>query len=129
MLDRSDASERPIKAVTSPQPGGQRPTGALEDLHRIARLRGVPARLPGLGGQARFSAADRCDPRAARRMWDLYLDFYGREYWRQTGRTPTDEVYARIWNGGPQGWKRASTLPYWRQVRAALQDDSPLDER
>jgi hypothetical protein len=83
----------------------------LTDVNRIARLRGVAAR---------FSAADRCDPRAARRMWDLYLDFYGREYWKQTGRTPTDKVYARIWNGGPEGWRKSSTLAYWRRVRDAL---------
>lgn len=83
----------------------------LTDVNRIARLRGVAAR---------FSAADRWDPRAARRMWNLYLDFYGREYWRRTGRTPTDEVYARIWNGGPEGWRKSSTLAYWRRVRNAL---------
>ena len=88
----------------------------LTDLNRIARLRGVAAR---------FSAADRCDPRAARRMWNLYLDFYGRQYWRQTGRTPTDEVYARIWNGGPEGWRKSSTLAYWRRVRNALAARSP----
>lgn len=110
-LHQSDALEPPVECVTSHQPAGQHPTGAHNDLHRIARLRGVPAR---------FTAADRWDPRTARRMWDLYLDFYGRQYWRQTGRTPTDEVYARIWNGGPEGWRKSSTLAYWRRVRGAL---------
>ena len=88
----------------------------LTDVNRIARLGGVAAC---------FRAADRWDPRAARRMWDLYLDFYGRQYWRQTGRTPTDEVYARIWNGGPEGWRKPSTLAYWRRVRDALASLSP----
>lgn len=35
-------------------------------------------------------------------------------------RPPTVEVYARIWNGGPEGWRKSSTLAYWRRVRNAL---------
>ena len=33
---------------------------------------------------------------------------------------PTAEDIARIWNGGPNGWKKASTLPYWAKVQKAL---------
>lgn len=36
------------------------------------------------------------------------------------GRSPTAEDYARIWNGGPEGWKRRSTLGYWQKVRRQL---------
>jgi hypothetical protein len=50
----------------------------------------------------------------------MYLDYYGDLYVRQTGRTPTDEVYARIWNGGPNGWRKASTRQYWQRVRAEM---------
>ena len=39
---------------------------------------------------------------------------------KRLGRTPTDEDFARIHNGGPYGWKRSSTLGYWRKVRAVL---------
>ena len=31
------------------------------------------------------------------------------------GRSPTDEDRARIWNGGPNGFKRASTTKYWKE--------------
>ena len=95
-------------------------TTCLADCNRIARRE---------GDGREFAPSDRLRPGTSREMWRIYLEHYGRQYQRKTGRTPTDEVYARIWNGGPQGWKRASTLPYWRQVRAALQDDSPPDER
>lgn len=36
------------------------------------------------------------------------------------GFEPTDETRARIWNGGPAGWKKAATEPYWRKAKAAL---------
>ena len=32
------------------------------------------------------------------------------------GREPTDEDIARIHNGGPNGYRRDSTLPYWDEV-------------
>jgi hypothetical protein len=86
-------------------------TVCLEDVNRIARLRGL---------SERFAPADRTDPRAARRIWELYLGYYGDQYRKETGRTPTDEVYARIWNGGPAGWKKSSTVAYWQRVRAAM---------
>lgn len=35
-------------------------------------------------------------------------------------RIATDEDIARIHNGGPSGLWRASTIPYWIKVRAAL---------
>ena len=88
-------------------------TVCLGDANRIACLRGL---------DERFTAADRSDPRAARRIWNLYLDFYGKQYEKETGRKPTDEVFARISNGGPTGWRKTSTLPYWDRVREALRD-------
>ena len=36
------------------------------------------------------------------------------------GREPTDEDRARIWNGGPNGYKSSATLHYWQKVKAAI---------
>jgi len=83
----------------------------LNDINRIARIKRL---------ETRFALPDRFDPDKARRMWDLYLSYYGHEYERETGRPPTDEVYARIWNGGPYGWQKDSSLDYWNRVRAAM---------
>ncbi len=34
---------------------------------------------------------------------------------KRLGRSPTDEDRARIWNGGPDGYKKASTTKYWKE--------------
>lgn len=47
-----------------------------------------------------------------------YLDFYGSE--KRLGRPPTPQDHARIWNGGPAGWKRKATQGYWAKVRRHL---------
>jgi len=85
---------------------------ALRDVNRIARLG---------GREIRFSARDRFDPEKSREMWGLYLAHYGKHYRKQTGRSPTDEIYARIWNGGPSGWAKPTTRGYWDRVQAALE--------
>jgi hypothetical protein len=82
----------------------------LTDCNRIARRE---------GDGREFAPSDRLRPGTSREMWRIYLEHYGRQYQRKTGRTPTDEVYARIWNGGPTGWRKASTLIYLARIRAA----------
>ena len=57
----------------------------------------------------------------------LYLSYWGEEYERTTGRPPTNEVYARLWNGGPTGWRKESTADYWDRVREALSESAALD--
>ena len=49
-----------------------------------------------------------------------YLTRWGRYYRRKTGKMPTMEILARIHNGGPNGWKKKATLPYWRKVQAQI---------
>ncbi len=43
-----------------------------------------------------------------------YLEMYATS--KNIGRTPTLEDMARIWNGGPTGWKRKSTKGYGQRV-------------
>lgn len=92
-----------------------RPT-CLRDVNRIARLKGL---------DVRFSYADRYSVRRSRRMWKLYLQHYGEQYREATGREPSDMVYARIWNGGPKGYRKRATLRYWRRVFKAMKDVDP----
>ena len=47
-----------------------------------------------------------------------YMDRYATE--RRLGHPATDEDIARIHNGGPNGFRKRSTLKYWRKVRAYL---------
>ena len=51
----------------------------------------------------------------------LYLKHWGEVYQKKTGKKPTIEVYARIWNGGPNGWKKKSTLKYWEKVKKVME--------
>lgn len=48
---------------------------------------------------------------------DRYLWIYATP--ERLGRPVTDEDRARIWNGGPNGWKKSATLPYLEKYRAA----------
>ena len=49
-----------------------------------------------------------------------YLRHYGKFYERKTGKKPTMEVYARMHNGGPYGWRKSSTDEYWRKFQKAM---------
>lgn len=64
----------------------------------------------------RYTLRDRyCRQKSAEIFW-AYTDHYGRRY----GYPVSDEVRARVWNGGPQGPSKRSTERYWAKVRANL---------
>lgn len=67
-----------------------------------------------------YTLEDRRNAVQSRRIAQAYLTHYGNAYERRTGKKPTAEVLARIWNGGPKGYEKSATLPYWRKVRTAL---------
>lgn len=48
-----------------------------------------------------------------------YLELYATQ--QRLGHEPTLADMARIWNGGPGGWKRKDTLVYWSKVNRQLQ--------
>lgn len=47
-----------------------------------------------------------------------YIEMYATQ--KRLGHKPTLQDMARVWNGGPDGWRRKSTLKYWRGVSARL---------
>jgi len=49
---------------------------------------------------------------AARRVCEIYLNRYA------DGRT--NEEAARIWNGGPTGYRKSATLAYWNKVKKVI---------
>lgn len=51
-------------------------------------------------------------------VFEQYMKLYARE--KRIGRLVTDEDRARIWNGGPNGYKKLSTVKYWNAVKVAL---------
>jgi hypothetical protein len=52
------------------------------------------------------------------RYFDCYMSIYAQP--SRLGRPVTDEDRARIWNGGPNGHKRSSTVPYWNKVKKLI---------
>lgn len=63
-----------------------------------------------------YSIDDAFIRHRAFRIAELYLVL-----WCSAERQYSLEDAARIWNGGPEGWWKLSTLPYWRKVEAELQ--------
>ncbi len=53
------------------------------------------------------------------KIYTFYIHNYATS--RRLGRTPTDEDKARIWNGGPNGWRNPSTVKYWVKVSRVLE--------
>lgn len=71
-------------------------------------------------GRNHFTYADRKDAKKSRQMCAIYLAHYSKVYERKTGKRATAEIKARIWNGGPNGWRKSSTIKYWNKVKACL---------
>ena len=67
-----------------------------------------------------FTHADAFDKKKAKEMVKIYLTNYGKNYEKKTGNTATNEVLARIHNGGPNGWKKTATQKYWNKVQKEL---------
>lgn len=67
-----------------------------------------------------FRSSDRRDSRNSQYLCYFYLLRWGRAYQRNTGKNPTKEVLCRIWNGGPKGYLKKSTIPYWNKVKDLL---------
>jgi hypothetical protein len=55
-------------------------------------------------------------PPSARDIARSYL-----EYWCSYNQQYSFESAARTWNGGPDGWWKLSTLPYWAKVKKELE--------
>ncbi|WP_035648717.1 hypothetical protein [Bradyrhizobium sp. ORS 285] len=50
--------------------------------------------------------------------FEKYLKIYATD--KRLGRAPTTEDICRIWNGGPFGYEKPSTLVYWQQIQRYL---------
>ena len=73
---------------------------------------------PAIGGRYE----DVADIEYAVKIFRAYTARYATA--RRLGRTPTDTDRARIWNGGPNGYKKKATLGYAEKVRRHLKGNS-----
>lgn len=68
-----------------------------------------------------FIKEDALVPQLAEQMYEIYITHYATK--ARLGHTPTDEDVARIWRGGPNGFKDPKTVKYWKRVQTALQNE------
>jgi hypothetical protein len=64
----------------------------------------------------RYTHEMMLDERHSKNLAIYYLMHWGEHYEKKTGKKATMEVLARIWNGGPNGWKKKATNEYWEKV-------------
>jgi hypothetical protein len=88
----------------------------LDDVNEIAG----PDKMLETWGKSKLTTEDVKDEVVARWAARLYLEHYGRAYTKKTGKQPSKEVYARMHNGGPNGWKRTATNDYFAKVMKEL---------
>ncbi len=100
-------------------------TNAIGDKHLDAKAYGcLQIRQPAVDDVNRIYGtkhnAEDMRGNEALSIWIFhrYMEIYATE--ARLGRPVTDEDRARIWNGGPNGWKRRITIDYWRKVHAHL---------
>lgn len=63
---------------------------------------------------------DARDPQVAEEICELYISYWMQKHCRATGARPSYQIAARIWNGGPGGPLRKTTLHYWNKVEKQL---------
>jgi hypothetical protein len=66
----------------------------------------------------KYTLRDMHTPWLSSEVCFYYLSYWGDK--KRLGHDATFEDLARIWNGGPRGWKKKSTRKYWNRVETAL---------
>ena len=72
----------------------------------------------------KFTLQNRLDRQKSIKMAEVYLKYYGQIYTKKTGKQPDNQIYARIWNGGPNGWQKSSTEDFWLKVKKEIENNS-----
>ena len=75
----------------------------VREVNRILKLKKT---------EVRFKLKDRFDRDKSIEMFTIWKEFHHKD--------SDFETIARNWNGGPNGYKRSSTLHYWKKVENEL---------
>lgn len=68
-----------------------------------------------------FDMDDRYNRKKSIEICTIYMRYYGFKASNENfSYNTTMEMCARIWNGGPNGWRLASTEKYWQKVQKAM---------
>lgn len=66
---------------------------------------------------------DAFDPDKARKIFMAYMERYAQDHKRPEGMSRAQYI-SRIHNGGPRGFLKESTIPYWQKVKKHLTDQT-----
>jgi hypothetical protein len=100
---------------------GQNPNAVGDDLQSIGILQMQEAYVQDAAEFANqdWVHMDALNELTAIRIFRAYMERYATE--ERLGRPVTLEDVARIHNGGPNGYKKQSTIPYWNKVKCLLE--------
>jgi hypothetical protein len=119
LLSVAQADDNLLRAITHVESGGD--NSAIGDgglaYGSLQIHKGVVLDVNRVYGTS-YTHRDAFDRASAVDLFHKYLAIYAIE--RRLGRTPTAEDKARIWNGGPNGFRKSATLGYWSKVKRAL---------
>jgi hypothetical protein len=98
----------------------QNPRAVGDDLKSIGILQMQQAYVQDAAEYANenWVHIDALDELTAIKIFRAYMARYATE--ERLGRPVTLEDIARIHNGGPNGYKKQSTIPYWKKVQCLL---------
>tara|TARA_R110002020_G_scaffold78298_8_gene197003 strand:- start:25 stop:396 length:372 start_codon:yes stop_codon:yes gene_type:complete len=73
-----------------------------------------------------YNLNDRYDPMLSKMICRKYLSHWGKVYTKRTGKEPTAEILAKIWNGGALAYEKTNPKvverldAYWGKVHKLL---------
>lgn len=93
----------------------------IEDAVGCLQIRPIMVRevnriLRKTGKEDRFDMKDRWNRKKSLEMFHIWRGYHH--------PNSTDEVIARNWNGGPNGYEKTATLNYWKKVKGRLEIES-----
>lgn len=78
----------------------------------IAQIHAITVRDVNRIAGTNYTLNDRFNVEKSRAIFQLYTEHYA--------KGKSDEVKARIWNGGPTGNKKRATIAYWNKIKKHL---------
>ena len=104
----------------------QNPRAVGDDLKSIGILQMQQAYVQDAAEYANenWVHIDALDELTAIKIFRAYMARYATE--ERLGRPVTLEDIARIHNGGPNGYKKQSTIPYWKKVQCLLRTQQSM---
>ncbi len=101
-----------VESNGNPLAVGDRGADGVYRAAGIAQIWAITVRDVNRIAGTNYTLNDRFDPVKSRQMFHLYVNHYG--------KGKSDEVKARIWNGGPTGNKKRATIAYWNKIKKHL---------